>query len=488
LMESLALALPGGLCGVAIAYFSIAALNAWKPLVLQNYPALSMDLTTLAFTCGLTLVTGLVFGMAPAVTSAGISIQEALKSAGHTQSGGQGSARLRQLLVVAELAVALVLLIGAGLLARSFLKLSQTDLGFPPENLLTLRVNLVGERYAKAEGQTRFYDDVLEGMNRLPMVRRAAVSTDVPLSGDRPFAGNAALQVYGRPRVPNSRRPQADLSVVSRSFFQTLGIHLRSGRIFDFRDTIHSTDAVVVNDALARTIFPGEKAIGQRIFFGQDDTSPWTIVGVVGNIRDSELGAEPWPMVYRCECFGSNSFLTRMAFIVRTNGDSHAARRAIEAEVYAEDRNQPVFDVKTMEERLADSLAPQRFHLLLIGVFAGIAIVLSAVGVYGVMSYVVTRRTREMGIRMAMGAQPRQVLRLVLGESMFLTAMAVLAGLGGAWALTRYLHSMLYGVTALDNATCAIMAAVLAIIAITASFVPARRASRIDPMTALREE
>jgi putative ABC transport system permease protein len=320
------------------------------------------------------------------------------------------------------------------------------------------------------------------------MVRRAAVSTDVPLSGDRPFAGNPALQVYGRPRVPNSRRPQADLSVVSRSFFQTLGIPLRSGRIFDSRDTSHSTDAVVVNEALARKIFPGENAIGQRIFFGQDDTSPWTIVGIVGNIRGSELGAEPWPMVYRCECFGSNSFLTRMAFIVRTSGDPHAARRAIEAEVYAEDRNQPVFDVKTMEERLADSLAAQRFHLLLIGIFAAIAMVLAAVGVYGVMSYVVTRRTREIGIRMAMGAQPRQVLRLVLGESLALAAAAVLAGLSGAWALTRYLHSMLYGVTALDNATCAVMAVALAAIAITASFVPARRASRIDPMTALREE
>jgi putative ABC transport system permease protein len=193
-------------------------------------------------------------------------------------------------------------------------------------------------------------------------------------------------------------------------------------------------------------------------------------------------------MVYRCECFGHNSFLTRMAFIVRTSGDPHAARRAIEAEIYAEDRNQPVFDVKTMEERLADSLAPQRFHLLLIGIFAAIAMVLAAVGVYGVMSYVVTRRTREIGIRMAMGAQPVHVLRLVLGESMALAAVAVVAGLGGAWALTRYLHSMLYGVTALDNATCAIMAFVLAAIAIAASFIPARRAARIDPITALREE
>ncbi len=275
---------------------------------------------------------------------------------------------------------------------------------------------------------------------------------------------------------------------MSRDFFATLAIPLRRGRIFDTRDNSNATGGIVVNEAFARKAFPGEDPVGQRIFFNEDDKSTWTVLGVVGNIRGSELGAEPAPMVYRCECFGHNSFLTRMAFIVRTSGDPHAARRAIEAEVYAEDRNQPVFDVKTMEERLADSLAPQRFHLLLIGIFAAIAMVLAAVGVYGVMSYVVARRTREIGIRMAMGAQPRQVLRLVLKESMALAAAAIVAGLGGAWALTRYLHSMLYGVTALDNATCAIMAAALAVIAIAASFVPAGRAARIDPMTALREE
>ncbi len=487
LTESLALALPGGLGGVLIAYVAVQGLNAWKPLVLQNYPALSLDVATLGFTCGLTLATGLVFGMAPAMAAVGISIQEALKSAGNTQSGGHGPARLRQLLVVGELAVALVLLIGAGLLARSFLKLSQTDLGFPAENLLTLRVNLVGERYAKAEGQTRFYDDVMERVEKLPMVRRVAVSTDLPLSGEQLYQ-TSAFQIFGRAPVPRAQRPQAGLVVVSRDFFATLAIPLRRGRIFDTRDNSNATGGIVVNEAFARKAFPGEDPVGQRIFFNEDDKSTWTVLGVVGNIRGSELGAEPAPMVYRCECFGHNSFLTRMAFIVRTSGDPHAARRAIEAEVYAEDRNQPVFDVKTMEERLADSLAPQRFHLLLIGIFAAIAMVLAAVGVYGVMSYVVARRTREIGIRMAMGAQPRQVLRLVLKESMALAAAAIVAGLGGAWALTRYLHSMLYGVTALDNATCAIMAAALAVIAIAASFVPAGRAARIDPMTALREE
>jgi putative ABC transport system permease protein len=298
----------------------------------------------------------------------------------------------------------------------------------------------------------------------------------------------SAFQIFGRAPVPRAQRPQTGLTVVSRDFFPTLAIPLLSGRIFDARDNGNSANGVVVSEAFARKAFPGEDALGQRIFFNEDDKSTWAVLGVVGNIRGSELGAEPAPMVYRCECFGHNSFLTRMAFIVRTSGDPHAARRAIEAEIYAEDRNQPVFDVKTMEERLADSLAPQRFHLLLIGIFAGIAMVLAALGVYGVMSYVVTRRTREIGIRMAMGAQPVHVLRLVLGESMALAAVAIVAGLGGAWALTRYLHSMLYGVTALDNATCAIMAFVLAAIAITASFVPARRAAGIDPMTALREE
>jgi predicted permease len=485
LTESLMLALPGGLAGIAVAYLAVTSLNAWKPLLLERYPAISIDISTLLFTFGLTLLTGLIFGMAPAVAGRGVSVHEALKSGVQMQSSGRSAVRLRQALVVAELGVSLVLLIGAGLLSRSFVKLVTTDLGFPAGNLLTLRMNLVSSCYATGESQKAFYDDVLQRVRQIPMVRHAAVSTRIPLGEIWPSI--VAFGVFGRPPVSPAQAPQADFTVVNRDFFQTTGIPLRSGRVFDFEDDSKSPDRVV-NEAFVRKIFPGENPIGRRLLLQPNNNPAWTIVGVVGNTRESALGAEPEPEIYRCICQVTGRFLTRMGLIVRTTGDPRAAIRAVEGQIYAVDRNQPVFDVKTMDERLADSLAPQRFHLVLIGTFAGIALVLSALGVYGVLSYLVTRRTREIGIRIAMGAQAREVRRLVVGESVALTALAILAGLGGAWGLTRYLQSLLYGVTALDAATFAVMPVVLLALAIAASVVPARRASRIDPMAALREE
>jgi putative ABC transport system permease protein len=250
LTESAMLALPGGLVGIALAYLAVAGLNVWKPLVLERYPVITMDLPTLAFTLGLTVITGLVFGLAPAVAAAGVRIHDALKSGGHVQSAGRQATRLRQLLVVAELGMSLVLLIGAGLLARSFVTLAHTDLGFPAENLLTMRVNLAGSRYVTAEGQERFYDDVLTRLKQLPIVRSAAVSTGVPLSGEVAYE-EGAFQVAGRSPLPRAQRLHADLTVVSRDYFQTLGIPLRAGRTFDSQDTPMSTDKIIINEAFA---------------------------------------------------------------------------------------------------------------------------------------------------------------------------------------------------------------------------------------------
>ena len=492
LTESVVLALPGGVAGVAVAFLAVAGLNAWKPLVLVRYPTLSLDFTTLALTLGLTILTGVVFGLAPALTAARLSIQDALKGEGRAIS----TARVRKLLVTAELAVSLILLIGAGLLLRSFVSLARTDLGFPPKNLLTLRVNLVPTQYPTGASQTRFHQDVLARIRRLPGVREAASATDVPLDGIGPWTG-IAFEVVGHPPVPRAQRPQAEGSVVSPEFFRTFGIPLRSGRVFDAHD---SPAAIMVDENFARTIFPGEDPIGRQI---KSVTDRLTIVGVVGAIRGSTLtGGTPvphnvrgadaagtsLPRVYYCDCTTQSPFLGRMALIVRTAGDPHAAIRAVEDQVYAVDRNQPVFDVKTMEERLDDSLAPERFQLLLIGVFALIAMVLAAVGVYGVMSYLVTWRTREIGIRVAMGARPGAVARLVVGESVVLGMVAAVAGLAGAWALTRYVKSMLHGVTALDPVTFVIAPLALLVVVAAASFGPAWRAARVDPMDALRHE
>jgi putative ABC transport system permease protein len=276
--------------------------------------------------------------------------------------------------------------------------------------------------------------------------------------------------------------------VVGREFFRTLGIPLESGRTFDSSDNAKSPDAVVVNRAFARKIFPGEDPLGRRIVMGREDSPARTIVGVVGSIRGSALGAEPAPLVYRCECQGGNGFLTRMALVVRTTGPPRNAIRDVAGQVYAVDPNQPVFDVKTMEERLEDATASQRFQLTLIGTFAGLALLLAAAGVYGVMSYLVTRRTRELGIRMALGARPQDVMRQVMGENLTVLCVAVIAGLGGAGALTGYLESLLYGVSPLDPPTLAVAPIVLAVTVVLASLGPARRAARVDPMTALREE
>jgi putative ABC transport system permease protein len=478
LMESLVLAIPGGAAGIVLAFLAVRGLNAWKPLVLDRYPEIAIDLSVLAFTLALTLLTGLVFGMAPALGAAGIHLQEALKAAGHQQSGSRGAARLRHALVVIELSVSLILLIGAGLLGRSFLNLTHTELGFPARNLLTLRTNLTGAAYASSASQHRYYAAALERVQQLPMVRAAAISTDLPLTIDRPFS-TIAIEVAGRPPVPRAQRPQVNLSLVSRDFFRTMGIPLLRGRLIAVPE--QERDNVVVNEALARKLFPVEDAVGHAI-------NGMTIVGVVGSIRGADLGSDAPPQAYRYLGQSDDRFLSLMRLIVRTTGDPRAAAHAVEGQMYAVDRSQPVFDVKTMEERVAGTLAPQRFQLLLIGVFAAIAMILAAVGVYGVMACLVTRRTREIGIRIAIGARPEQVERQVVGETLTLALVAAAAGLGGAWAVTRYLGSMLYGVTALDGATFAIAAAVLVLVATGASLAPARRASQVDPMVALREE
>lgn len=484
LTESMLLALPGGLAGVAIAWLAVAFLNATKPLVLVRHPPISLDLQTLAFTLALTLLTGLIFGIAPAWAAARISIHDTLKGASQSHSAGHGSTRLRQVLLITELGVSLVLLNGAGLLSRSFVNLATTQLGFPADHLLTLRMNLTNSRYASAESQSAFYDAVLERVRQLPAARAVAIATDLPLSQ---FNGAMGFQAEGQ-SIPMALRRQAGLTWVSPEYFRTLGAQLKSGRTFDSQDTSKTGEKLVVNAVLARSVFGGEDPLGRRLVVGRRNQPIGTIVGVVASIRQRALGAEPIPLVYECTCQEINPFMNHMSLIVRTTSDPHAMIPDIEDQIYAVDREQPVYDVRTMEERVERSLAPQRFQLILIGTFAAIALILAAAGVYGVMSYLVARRTREIGIRMALGARPQQVQSLVVRESLMLVVIAVVAGLGGAWALTRYVRSMLYGVTALDEATFAITPLILALIVLGAAFGPARRASRIDPMSALREE
>jgi putative ABC transport system permease protein len=492
LTESLVLAVPGGLAGIGLTWLAVRVLDAAKPGILVRYPAIVMDWRVLAFTLTLTLATSLIFGVLPALSASGINVQEALKSASLTHSAGRGAARLRKVLVIGELAVSLVLLIGAVLLARSFLHLAHTTLGFTSDHLLTFRIRPVALDFDR--DYRSFYSDILSRVQQLPIVRSAAITEEIPLGADN-FTADGAIRVIGRPVVPFAQRPRFKDSQVSPEFFQTLGIALRSGRIFDAHDFIGVSsarpsllqkEAVVVNEAFVRRVFPGEDPLGRQLAFGPDEMNLiWTIVGVVSNIRSTSLGADPPATIYRCTCAGLPAFA---GFLVRTSADPFAAVRAIEQQVNAVDRDQPISDVKTMDQRRDAVLAPERFQLALIGSFAIIAILLAAAGVYGTMSYLIARRTREIGIRMAMGARPADVLGMIFGETIILIVFAIAAGLAGAWVLTRYIRSMLYGVSELDPLTLALTSCLLAAIALFASAGPVLRAIDIDPMAALREE
>jgi putative ABC transport system permease protein len=488
--ESLRVAAPGGIAGAGLAWLALYLLNRAQPAMLLPFPPIAMDWRAFAFTSGLTLTAGILFGMAPAFSSAGLRVYETLKSAAGTHSGSGG--RLRKLMVVVELGVSIVLLIGAGLLARTCLSLAQTELGFRSDHVLTFRAAPIGPFN---RDNAAFYDAVLERLQQLPFAQGAAVLTDVPLSGDSYSRGR--ILVPGRPFVPFPERPAIGQTTVSPDFFRALGIPLKRGRLFDSRDAVATRERtafgmaleapVVVNEALVQRLFPGEDPVGRRLLFGPDRTPiTWTIVGVVGDIRGGALGEAPPEVIYRCTCEGSRMF--RAAFLLRTSIDPRAAIRAVEEQVRAVDRDLPIFDVKTMDERRAAALAPEQFQLAVIGSFAAIALLLAAMGVYGVVSYLVARRTREIGIRTAVGARPIDVMGMVVEETMLLVLVATGVGLGGAWALTRHLRSMLHGVTELDPVTFGLAPMLLAVVVLAACLVPARHAARIDPMTALREQ
>jgi putative ABC transport system permease protein len=480
LTESVVWAFPGGLAGVALTWLAVNALNASKPSVLAPYPPIVVDLRVLLFSLALTLATGMVFGMAPALAAAGTRIQDALKSAGYSQSRGPTASRFRRLLVVAELSVSLVLLIGAGLLARSFLNLAHVRLGFDADRLLTFRIRLSPGKYTTPQDQTQYFKDVLDRVTRVPSVRSAALASNIPLSND--FYGGFTFQVEGRAKVPLADYPDSNSVFVSQEFFHTMGIPLRSGRLFD--SDPRAADQIVVNEAFARKFFPGEDPVGRTLDIGARQDLHWTVIGIVGDIRAVTLGTEPSPLAYR---FAANTGRD-MGVIVETPADPRTAISAVEQQVHAVDPDQPMVDVKTMQQRVEAALSPERFSLILIGTFAAIAVVLAAAGVYGVMSYLVARRTREIGIRIAMGASPSAVVRLILGESLALSLAAIAVGLAGAWWLTAYVESLLYGVVPLDAATFAITSAILALIVTASSLAPAYRASRVDPIHALQEE
>lgn len=485
LTESLLLALLGSALGLGFAWLGIKALMLISPKDLVSFQSVSINTTVLLWTLGVSILTGIIFGLAPALHISRLNLNDSLKEGGKSESGqASGSRRLRSALVVSEIALAVVLLASAGLLIRSFIRLQQVDRGFNTDNVLTMVVRLPDAKYPEDPQVVAFFNQALEKVRQLPTVRSAGMVNYLPLYGG--LGSSTGFKILGRPEPPPGQGPGTDVRVVDAEYFSAMGIPLLRGRNFTADELREPRQKILINEALARAHFAAEDPIGQRLDVAMfEKPTPAEIIGVVGNVRYDSLVDESPPAVYFPHPDLAYSFMT---LVVRTDGDPAAIAPAIQREIRTLDPNQPVSDVRTMNQVMSEWVSRSRFNTLLLGLFAGLATLLSAVGIFGVMNYSVALRTRELGLRLAVGAQPRQVLLLVLKQGFVLTIVGVVLGLAAAFALTRLLSGLLFGVGAVDVTTFATISLLLVAVSLLACYLPARRAMRIDPLSALRYE
>ena len=481
LTESLLLALSGGLLGLLFALWGVRLLSAFVPENVPRFGETSTDLRVLAFTVGASLLTGLLFGVAPALQSSKLDLNEALKDGGRTGTDGRGRKRVRSLLIVAEVALSLVLLIGAGLLIKSFVRLSNTDPGFDAGHTLTASVSLAPVRYDEDEKIADFYRALVERVRALPGVRSVGAVSPLPLSDN---SMSLAFTVKDQPPLPPGQRQSAAARAVTPDYFLAQGIPLRKGRVFTEHDKAGAPDALLVNEAFARRHLPGEEPLGKRMRIGVNNIEG-EIVGVVGDIRGESLAQPGVPEYYFPE---ATTAFGDMTLVVRTEGEPASLAAGLRQAVAEMDKDQPLYDVRTMDSLVARSVARQRFSMALVGVFAVLAMLLAAVGIFSVMSALVTQRTHEIGVRMALGAQPRDIHSMVVRHGMTLTLCGLALGVGASLALTRLMSSLLYEVSAQDPVVYGGIAALLAAVAFAACYVPARRATKVSPLVALRYE
>ncbi|HYP26491.1 MAG TPA: ABC transporter permease [Blastocatellia bacterium] len=483
LTESLLLAMAGGLLGSLLAVLGIRILIALSPGNIPRIGEAGLDVRVLAFTLGLSLLTGVIFGLAPALEASNPDLNESLKEGGRNSGPGAGGGRLRSLLMIFEVSVALILMIGAGLMVKSFLRLQQVNPGFNPERVLTVELALPRLKYRENHQVLSFYKEVISRVENLPGVQAAAAVTSLPLGGGVSVLN---IEIEGKPRPPSGHVIGAQSQVVSPSYFRAMGIPLLKGRLFTEQDVEDAPGVIVINDVMAERYWPGEDPVGKRISLVDAQTGPWlAVIGVVGNVYQVTLDAEPYPQMY--EVYSQNP-ARGAALVVRTASDPTGMVASVRAQVSDIDRDQPLYNVRTMEQVLADSVSHQRFNMLLISVFSAVALVLAGVGIYGVISYSVSHRSHEIGIRMALGAMRVDILRMVIEHGLKLALVGVGIGLVAAFVLTRVMSSLLYGVSAIDPLTFAGGTIVLIGVAVMACYIPARRATKVDPMTALRYE
>jgi putative ABC transport system permease protein len=481
LTESLMLSVIGGGIGLMLSVWLTKLLVSISPANTPRFDEIRPDARVIAFTLGITVVTGIIFGLAPALQASRFDLSGGLKEGGRTGSGGSRNKRLRSLMMVSEIALSFMLLVGAGLLIKSFVRLREVSPGFTSDNVLTMRVSV--SKYAKGEPRVQFLRQTLERLKTLPGVQSTGAVLSLPLGGDTFNVGRSYIR-EGRPASPEESA-NAGYLAATPDYFRTLQIPIVSGRAFSDQDTEQATKVVMVNETMARQLWPGQSPLGKRITIWRDEKFPREIVGVVADTKpslDTDAGSQMYVPYAQDPGWGG------MSLVIRTNGDPSNTVSPARAEIRSLDKGIPVFNVKTMNDVLMTSVSQQRMSMLLLSAFAAFALLLAMIGIYGVTAYYVTQRTQEIGIRLALGAQIGDVMKLVLKRGMLLAMIGVGMGLVGAFALTRLMTSLLFAVKPTDTVTFTLVSISLLITALLACYIPARRATKVDPLVALRYE
>lgn len=483
LSETLLLSLTGGVIGLFIAHFGVKLIVAFLAQQLPRADEISLDAPVLAFTLGVSLLTGVIAGLLPALRAAGTNLSDSLKQGLGRTDADSGGNRTRSVLVISEVALSLVLLIGAGLMIRTLSRLRSVDSGMDPHNVLTLELGLSHVKYAQPVQQVAFYNQLLQRVRSLPAVESASAIDSLPLGGS---GSTQPIAVEGRPAVPMSEQPEVAVRRIDSAFIHTMRIPLLQGRELNDADTADRPGVILISQSMAKRIWPGENPIGKHLTLTFFPDTLREVVGIVGDVKQDGLEViDPVATLY-VPMAQLPSFY--MSVVVRTTSEPMALVSSITDAVHKLDREQPVLDAITMDEIVAKSLSQQRFNMLLFGAFAGLALLLAAIGIYSVLAYSVRRRVREIGVRMALGAQRMDVIRLILGQGIRLVLIGIVIGVAAAFPLTHLITSQLFGVSAVDPWTFAGVALVLVIVAIAACYIPARRAAKVDPMVALRYE